>query len=141
MSVSNRHCYDPLQAAVLSHTAFHVQSLSKLLMAGYCADDVFYHVAPLCHIGVPIMHVCSSVVELGTGLVCWQCTMRHGLRCLTFCAHMIAGGLSLLFAVLMAGGQHVFPFRFNAAAMVQDLDRHQVRAPLYLPANMSSSSL
>ncbi len=40
------------KAAVLSHTAFHVQSMNKLLEIGYCAEDVIYHVAPLCHIGV-----------------------------------------------------------------------------------------
>jgi hypothetical protein len=37
-----------------------------------------------------------------------------------------AGGLSSLFAVLMAGGRHIFPSRFTAAAMIDDLDRHQV---------------
>lgn len=37
-----------------------------------------------------------------------------------------AGGLSSLFAVLMAGGRHIFPSRFSAAAMIEDLDRHQV---------------
>lgn len=41
------------KAAVLSHTAFHVQSMSKLLNIGYCSEDVYYHAAPLCHIGKP----------------------------------------------------------------------------------------
>ena len=40
------------------------------------------------------------------------------------CPH--AGGLSSLFAVLMAGGRHIFPTRFSAAAMIEDLDRYQV---------------
>lgn len=37
-----------------------------------------------------------------------------------------AGGLTSLFAVLLAGGRHVFPSRFNAEVMLEDLDRHQV---------------
>lgn len=82
------------KAAVLPHLAFHVQSLIKLLAIGYCAEEVHYHAAPLCHIG----------------------------------------GLSSLFAVLMAGGRHVFPSRFNAAVMLEDLDRHQVTSFIAVPA-------
>ena len=60
-----------LQGAVLSHAAFHVQSLNKLLAVGYCADDVHYHAAPLCHVGMPlilyagahILHQCPGLLD------------------------------------------------------------------------------
>ena len=51
------------KAAVLAHTAFHVQSLSKLLNIGYCRDDVYYHAAPLCHIGKPAVILPSLPCE------------------------------------------------------------------------------
>ena len=42
------------------------------------------------------------------------------------CSCPTVGGLSSLFAVLMAGGRHIFPSRFSATAMIDDLDCHQV---------------
>lgn len=56
---------------MLSHTAFHVQSLNKLLAVGYCADDVHYHAAPLCHVGM-LFDLYAEVHILYHGsLCCW----------------------------------------------------------------------
>lgn len=86
------------KAAVLSHAALHVQSMSKLLNLGYCMDDVYYHAAPLCHIG----------------------------------------GLSSALAVLMAGGTHVFPGRFQAAKMIEDIEKYQVTCTIMVPAMLTA---
>ena len=51
-----------VQGAVLSHAAFHVQSLNKLLAVGYCADDVHYHAAPLCHVGMLLVPYADASV-------------------------------------------------------------------------------
>lgn len=103
------------KAAVLSHTAFHVQSMSKLLNIGYCSEDVYYHAAPLCHIGKPTTISFSDQSCAGLGHeVMWKDLLG-------------AGGLSSAFAVLMAGAFHVFPGRFEAVQMKRDMQQHNVR--------------
>ncbi|EFJ43456.1 hypothetical protein VOLCADRAFT_41779, partial [Volvox carteri f. nagariensis] len=39
------------KAVRLSHAAFHIQSLVKLALVGYCREDTYLHLAPLFHIG------------------------------------------------------------------------------------------
>ncbi|KAM1123186.1 hypothetical protein FF1_004587 [Malus domestica] len=39
------------KGVTLSHSAFIIQSLAKIAVAGYGEDDVYLHTAPLCHIG------------------------------------------------------------------------------------------
>ncbi|GAB4829431.1 hypothetical protein Ancab_019102 [Ancistrocladus abbreviatus] len=39
------------KGVTISHTALIVQSLAKLAIVGYNEDDVYLHIAPLCHIG------------------------------------------------------------------------------------------
>ncbi|CAN1170461.1 2-succinylbenzoate--CoA ligase, chloroplastic/peroxisomal [Linum perenne] len=39
------------KGVVVSHSALTVQSLAKVAIVGYCDDDVYLHLAPLCHIG------------------------------------------------------------------------------------------
>ncbi|KAM1883316.1 hypothetical protein ACFX13_004692 [Malus domestica] len=39
------------KGVTLSHSAFIIQSLTKIAVAGYGEDDVYLHTAPLCHIG------------------------------------------------------------------------------------------
>lgn len=37
----------------MTHAALHAQSLAKLAVVGYCAEDVYLHTAPLFHVGAP----------------------------------------------------------------------------------------
>ena len=39
------------KGTLLSHTAFHVQAVAKILFAGYSNTDIYLHCAPLFHIG------------------------------------------------------------------------------------------
>ncbi|CAL1402865.1 unnamed protein product [Linum trigynum] len=39
------------KGAVISHSALIVQSLAKVAIVGYSEEDVYLHLAPLCHIG------------------------------------------------------------------------------------------
>ncbi|KDP27034.1 hypothetical protein JCGZ_20969 [Jatropha curcas] len=39
------------KGVVISHSALIVQSLAKVAIVGYCEDDVYLHISPLCHIG------------------------------------------------------------------------------------------
>lgn len=39
------------KGAVLSHDAFHSQSMAKLAVVGYSSQDTYLHLAPLFHIG------------------------------------------------------------------------------------------
>jgi acyl-activating enzyme 14 len=41
------------KGAALSHAALHFQSLAKLATVGYSRRDVYLHMAPLFHVGVP----------------------------------------------------------------------------------------
>ncbi|PRW57638.1 2-succinylbenzoate-- chloroplastic peroxisomal [Chlorella sorokiniana] len=51
------------KGVTLSHAALHSQCMAKLLMCGYCADDVYLHAAPLFHIG----GLCSALAMLAAG--------------------------------------------------------------------------
>lgn len=39
------------KGVALSHSALHYQSMAKLATVGYSRDDVYLHMAPLCHVG------------------------------------------------------------------------------------------
>ncbi len=39
------------KAAALTHASFAAASAAKLSAVGYCAEDVYLHAAPLCHVG------------------------------------------------------------------------------------------
>mmetsp|Transcript_17108 Transcript_17108/g.51177 ORF Transcript_17108/g.51177 Transcript_17108/m.51177 type:complete len:379 (-) Transcript_17108:81-1217(-) len=64
----------------------------------------------------------------------------HGRTCLKFLRDIHAGGLSSALAVLMAGGFHVFPGRFEAGQMKRDMDHHEVSCTIVVPAMLTALS-
>lgn len=65
----------------ITHTALHLQSLVKVAVVGYSSRDVYLHVAPLFHIGVPLPEIhlqffsCCTVLES-----CHQCILAAGTQ-------------------------------------------------------------
>ncbi|TQE12058.1 hypothetical protein C1H46_002452 [Malus baccata] len=51
LRASNNRTSGRPKGVTLSHSAFIIQSLAKIAVAGYGEDDVYLHTAPLCHIG------------------------------------------------------------------------------------------
>jgi acyl-CoA synthetase (AMP-forming)/AMP-acid ligase II len=85
------------KSALLSHAALRHSALAKLACVGYCADDVYLHAAPLCHVG----------------------------------------GLSSAFALLAAGGTHVFLPRYSPAAAAAAIQSHGVTTAALVPAMLA----
>ena len=110
------------KGVMLTHTAFHCQALVKLREVGFCTADVYLHTSPLCHIGT-CSCVPSCLNRLHPLVLVLVCEEVLSMLC---SASSIAGGLSSAFAVLLAGGTHVFMPQYSASAMQSALVVHQV---------------
>ena len=121
------------KGAMLTHTAFHCQAVVKLREVGFCESDMYLHTSPLCHVGMlavkvlPEPFVCVTKphpADLSTSRS--YAKYCSGVRMMLVDMYQIAGGLSSAFAVLLAGGTHVFIPQYSASAMKDALRVHQV---------------
>ncbi|CAI5529118.1 unnamed protein product [Closterium sp. Naga37s-1] len=124
-------------AAALSHTALISQSLAKLACAGYCHDDTFLHVAPLCHIGsissllamLPLPpHYLPRVLPPSSPLP--QAFLHVAPLC-----HI--GGISSLLAMLTACARNVLVPRFLPSHLPHLFSRHRITALIAVPAMLT----